>query len=350
MDEGETCDKHHLPGHSAIHVAASLGYTSIIQRLLREDLTSKVPQNITPMQLAAENGHLDCLEALLDFDRTVHDANSSTNKRIGAGGSHSFRLDQRNKNVVDDKSSLDRTMLQLDEALSERIIFDNLEETAESAIYPLDLDYPEKVSEYVNADNGPVLHLATASKHRDIVTLCIRRGAHLGARDWYGCTALHVAAENGHSEITKMLIESGADINSRSYSGETVAMRAAINGNIDILKILYHKNADFDLKDPCGRDVLDHALQSGRVNTVSYLMAFGQKISWNPRWFCPPVCKSLDVGSSELGFFLVDFMPDCFVECSMCGPLLANIIELTLEILRYCENMLESSEETTCST
>jgi hypothetical protein len=52
---------------------------------------------------------------------------------------------------------------------------------------------------------GTALIAAASSGHREIVTLLLRRGAHVGLEDSSGRTAAERARENGHDEIAQML-------------------------------------------------------------------------------------------------------------------------------------------------
>ena len=362
LDEGNTCDQHFEPGYSAIHIATSYGYAEVLRKLLRKNRTCDRLSAITPVQLAAKKGHLDCLKVLLDFDATKQEVDPASSGGAKASIIHSPRLDQRNEDITKDQNNLDRTSphVLIESQTHERSIGNTaseaLENLVETAIHPWDLKQPELVPQNDDLEYSSALHLATTSNFEDVVDFLIHQGAHLEARDIDGYTALHIAAKMGHLEITQRLINSGANVDARDEVGRTAAMLAARDGHLDMLRILFNSNANFTVKDHDGRHALDHATFSVKVETVSYLMALGQKICWSPRGVCLPLCRSLDRGSPELQNFLLDFMPDYAIECSRCGPLLQSICRFQqVELLRkYTEklrehgllNMINRSDET----
>ena len=61
------------------------------------------------------------------------------------------------------------------------------------------------------------LLLAAKKGHSLTVTVLIKGGADLEAKDWYERTALHCAAEKGHSFIVTELIKAGADLEAKDY-------------------------------------------------------------------------------------------------------------------------------------
>lgn len=80
-----------LGGHSnmtPLHIAAHNGHTSVVKMLLDHgsDVNAKrqyLDRNgITPLHLAAENGHLDAVCLLLESGANKDDQDSKVNKRI----------------------------------------------------------------------------------------------------------------------------------------------------------------------------------------------------------------------------------------------------------------------------
>ena len=237
-------------------------------------------------------------------------------------------LDQRNEVTIKDQNNLDRvnphllTDSQTYERSSGNTASEDLENPVEVTIHPWDLGQLDLFPQDIGLDFRSALHIATTSNFEDVVDFLIHQGAHLEARDTDGYTALHVAADMGHLEITKRLVNSGANVDARNEARRTAAMLAARHGHLDILCMLFNSNASFTVKDHDGQHTLHHAICSEKAETVSYLMALGQKICWSPHRVCLPLCRSLFQDSPELQFFLLDFMHDYAAECSKCGPLL----------------------------
>jgi ankyrin repeat protein len=87
--------------------------------------------------------------------------------------------------------------------------------------------YPNVIERFTLADrfneeDYMVLHKAAREGQREVVELCIEKGAPINFVDAYGMTPLHWAVRNGYKEIVAFLIEQGADIHVQAPDGSTL--------------------------------------------------------------------------------------------------------------------------------
>lgn len=92
------------------------------------------------------------------------------------------------------------------------------------------------------------LHYAVQFEHTDTITLLIKRGADVNARDSNCAAPLHIAAQKHRVDIVMILLEHGANINATDLEDRTLLHYAA-KWSTDILKRLLEYGADILAKD-----------------------------------------------------------------------------------------------------
>jgi ankyrin repeat protein len=89
------------------------------------------------------------------------------------------------------------------------------------------------------------------------ISVLLKGGADVNARDEAGSTPLLLAAEKNNSiDLLMKLIENGADINVENSKGMTAFSRAVNSQASEVVKLLLQKDVDVDAKNKAGRTAL----------------------------------------------------------------------------------------------
>lgn len=84
----------------------------------------------------------------------------------------------------------------------------------------------------------PILNIAAAYGHTEMVNLLLAKGADVNAKDNEGWTALMEAARLGNTDVVKILVDKGADVNTMNNTNQTALMIAKKRTWHDIVNIL----------------------------------------------------------------------------------------------------------------
>lgn len=128
-----------------------------------------------------------------------------------------------------------------------------------------------KFSDWRDPNNKAVIQ-AVENNNFSKLSVLLKMGADVNARDMYGKTALMIAAGRdktfaigkGSQSMVKFLIENGADVNAIQgggvpeavSTGKTALLEACYYGNLEIAKYLISKGADIKAKDKRGKNCL----------------------------------------------------------------------------------------------
>ncbi|XP_067661803.1 ankyrin repeat domain-containing protein 50-like [Haliotis asinina] len=130
----------------------------------------------------------------------------------------------------------------------------------------------------------PILGAALKG-HKDVVELLVNTGKHLILVDNGGDTILHYACRGGHVEVvTYVLSQNISDMNSRGFQKMSPLMRAALTGHTDVIKLLVSKGADVTQLDGGGDNILHYACRGGNVEVVKYVLSLNM-VNINSRGF-----------------------------------------------------------------
>ena len=102
-----------------------------------------------------------------------------------------------------------------------------------------------------------------------------------------GSTPLRAAAHEGHLDVVRCLVESGADVNARNQYKGTVIMAACDYGHVSIITYLINKGAFVDLQDTDGNTAPHFAAEGGHLEVVSQLLALGASQLQNNQGLTP---------------------------------------------------------------
>jgi len=181
-----------------LHIAASEGHLDIVNALIAAGAHVNVKDNwgMTPINLAADKGHLNIINALIDAEADLN---------IGS-----------------------------------------------------------------NYGSRP-LHLAAAEGHLNIVNALIAMGVDVNIRNLYGYRPLHYATSRDHLEVISVLIAAGADINIQDDEGNTPLHFTAPRDHLGVISVLIAAGADINLRNNKGETPLQVAQRNNNHNIVHFI-------------------------------------------------------------------------------
>jgi len=224
-----------------LHIAAALGNLKVVKALIQAIETSEqieslvvLPDNEgkTPLHLAAEYGHEETVEYLLDI--------SSLASTIGDGNKH-WPIELSAK-----QCHLKATQAMIASAVEKDVVRSRALEASSKSGQVLIVEYllNENLVE-LNANSRPLFEAASKG-HDSVVRTLLRYGADVQAIDEKRQTALHLAAEGGHHSVVQVLLNHYANPDSLDKERDTPLHRAARNGRADAMVLLCDKGAEVD--------------------------------------------------------------------------------------------------------
>jgi ankyrin repeat protein len=228
-------------GSQAIVVAASRGFTAVVEALLNGGAEVNVysKSGETPLLEAAETGHADVVKILL--------ARHANPNLPSIGAKISFGTTPLMSAAMDGNMSV--VKLLLDAGAS------------------------------VNADQngmGTALHQAASQGHTQVADLLIAHGAKVDARTCQGETPLMEAAMAGRADVVKLLIAHGANVNACDDQTRRYYGRAQFMGAKAAMKQI-EKSGKLNARRQDGMSVLDTAIIGKNPEVIKLLEAAGAR-------------------------------------------------------------------------
>ena len=258
-------------GLTALLLAAREGCVACIGALVdgKANINDVDPDRQSALVLALMNGHFDVAGALIDrgIDVNLKDKVGRT-ALWAAVDAHTMPASNRPapRETDDELSSLDIVNkilargAELDAALSQQIPYRTKLDRGGDGV--------------LGAGTTPLLRAAKAGDV-PVVKLLLEKGANAKAATRNGVNGIMIAANvatreedmTGRSktqreaiETIQMLLAAGVDINASDTQGRTAAHGAALWGLTDVVRFLHKNGAQFDVKDKRGFTPLDTAL------------------------------------------------------------------------------------------
>jgi len=275
-------------GRTALHLAAEYGHPDIIELLLERgaDIYATCPTSgptgmggRTALDLAVSSPYqgLDVIrpllkKGLLDDNPTLDlGSRSSINASIvklaiGGDDTEILQLLLRCSTIIGAINDSTLTGLLHKAALEGRtVVVQQLLEKGANL-------------EATNKNSSTVLQCAAQQGHREVVQLLAERGANIEATDNGGSTALHRTTEQGHGEVVQLLLEWGANIEAADGNGSTALHHALFRGQREVVQLLVERGANIGATDSHGSTALHHAALQGDREVVQLLVERGADI------------------------------------------------------------------------
>ena len=253
---------------SKVSEAAKSGDAVLLSKVLQEMDASKrawllesFDGHCTPLIVAAEHGHLDCVKVLLKYKTDV-----------GSGSDDEGDDDDDDDDGDDDDD---------------------------------DDDYDDDGDDDIDFKCIP---LVKASKygHVNVVSFLIEQGTNINFQDEKGKTPLIKASKNGHMNVVSFLVEQGANVNVQDKEGNAPLMLATTNGHMNVVSFLVKQGANMNLQDKEGNTPLMSASKNGDMYVVSFLVEQGANVNVQDKEGNTPLMLASKNGHVNVVTFLAE--------------------------------------------
>lgn len=296
---------------SMLHAAAQGGHVSVVRFLLAKNATISALNgvNLTPIQLAAENGHLEVVKILYEAGAITDQTAlylATANNRLQVVD---FLL---NAGVKDECPRCDGYFYWLDQMSEGRSRFydDKHLILCQSSLHTaVALGYENIVSRLLSENKNALncydysgrspLHEAVRKKQRKIADILLRKQPqmiHYKCTHWQevdsseldyrerteynadvcncGYTSLHLAARYGYRQLAISLIRKGARVNDRDCSGATTIHVAACHNHSGLIHLFSQRTVggDINAKTLNGSTPLHSAAACGAVEAINHIL------------------------------------------------------------------------------
>ena len=254
-------------GRTPLLMTAASGRVECLKTLLHHgaQVNSTDDKHATALTLAAEFGHMACVEALLEHKTVdIHVRHQSKNQAIhyaSMKGHNDILVKLIEKGAdVDSEGALGRTPL-LATAASGRV------ECLKTLLH-----HGAQVNS-TDDKNATALTLAAEFGHMACVeALLEHETVDIHVRHQSKNQAIHYASMKGHNDILVKLIEKGADVDSEGALGRTPLLATAASGRVECLKTLLHHGAQVNSTDDQNDTALTLAAYFGHMTCVEALL------------------------------------------------------------------------------
>ena len=283
-------------------IVCSQGQADFLRLLVKAEVDLEFPiSDVSPLSLAAGNGHEEILRLLIQGGAAVNRLDRTGNTALTCAAMNGHVEIARI--LVDANADLDlhshwaKTAVFWDHGRMHRCEVDKtalMWAVTSGHVETARLLLKAQADPDARRQQVPPLALAARDGHGEIVRLLIEAGADVNRVDYNCSTALIGAAMNGHVDIVQSLADANADLDLQSHWGNTAElwehvhgqnhqpailrtaiMWAATNGHVAVTRLLLNAHANKDLKDISGYTALTLASANGHTEIVEMLTDAG---------------------------------------------------------------------------
>ena len=275
---------HHLV--PPIYIAARNGRVDTVRALLQRgaNVDQATSRGETPLIGASWDERTEVITVLLDHGAEVNtaDVSNQTSLFVASVKGHAEAL----KVLIDRGGDLNQAFVHPDGfTIRPEFHYDESTDTPISAASYIGHTEVVKILLAAGADalraggyHGTPFLDAAGEGHSEIITLLLDRGGvdinQVVGEDHEeqpGSTALLLASLEGREETIKVLIKRGADVNKASTCGETPVAAASTGGHADAVHVLLKAGADANAADNEGYTALIGAAEGGCLEVIRVL-------------------------------------------------------------------------------
>uniref|UniRef100_A0A4X1U901 ZU5 domain-containing protein n=1 Tax=Sus scrofa TaxID=9823 RepID=A0A4X1U901_PIG len=224
------------------------------------------PNGLSPIHMAAQGDHLDCVRLLLQYNAEIDDITLDhlTPLHVAAHCGH-----HRVAKVLLDKGAKPNSR-----ALNGFTPLHIACKKNHIRVMELLLKTGASIDAVTESGLTP-LHVASFMGHLPIVKNLLQRDASPNVSNVKVETPLHMAARAGHTEVAKYLLQNKAKVNAKAKDDQTPLHCAARIGHTNMVKLLLENNANPNLATTAGHTPLHIAAREGHVETALALLEKG---------------------------------------------------------------------------
>lgn len=266
----------------ALFFAVKLNNSQLISFLLKDDDDVEIIHNgRTLLILAAELGHLETVECLLELGAQLESADNANGKTALMYAAENGRV---------------------------KVIKKLLEFGAQI--------------DTVNPQNGQTAFAyATGNNHVEAMGCLATLGANINAINNNGWSALHVAARKGDGRLVRALLELGASVDLTTPAvvpnlAWTPLIAAAHAGHVNVIRCLAEFGANLDLTSSDHATALKWAAAKNHVEVIKCLVALGADIEVSDAGGCTPLLCAAKNGCVDAVRCLVSLGANVQARCN----------------------------------
>ena len=284
-----------------LHLAAQRGHKEMVELLL-DEMNSEFLFDGKAFEKLANNGHKELFGTLYSKTK-IQDPNQLIHLLNQAAKLDSVELV---KNIsFDFHSRVDRGLASLADLADNRISLFHAALGMQSNTVIESLLDKEDLCKAVDRNGWTALHAATDKGNVPIASQLIEKGIWLNARDSQGDAALHIASRNGFPELVRLFCEKGAMVNLMNDLRQFPAFLAVEAGDKEILQILCDYGTKVDTMDYQDRTMLHVASKAGQEAIVNMLVDAGVCVNANSRRWRRPAHCAVESGNLRIFYKLL---------------------------------------------
>ncbi|XP_072278229.1 ankyrin repeat domain-containing protein 27 [Pyxicephalus adspersus] len=315
-------------GDTALHIAARWGYQAIIEVLLQNGASTSIPnrRKETPLQCALNTKILSIMETA-QLDNNRRQSNSESPNRSPPQSADTVSRDSSESSLSslststgqEDTKSRYKEVEKLLRAVSDgdlemvRYLLEWVDEDYEddledSLLGKKEFCHPlcqcrtcgpvqKKLSKIpsnglsvnvTSRDGFTPVHIAALHGHTVLVSLLLKHGAQVDAKNGTRAIPLHLACLKGHLEVVKILMEYSTGKNKKDMNGNTPLIYACMGAHLEIASILLEHGASVNLCNVKGNTALHESVRRNHEGLVKLLLFYGAAVDVrNKRQYSP---------------------------------------------------------------